>query len=92
MWRRSELDRAFDAIGSEAALHAALPNKPWGSVAMRGEADPGTRWYLPGAVRSVAWAALAAAAIHSHGPWGLVALLALMPRTRPFAWSRLDSA
>ena len=37
------------------ALHTALPNKPWGALATRGESDPGTRWYLPGAVRSVTW-------------------------------------
>jgi predicted DCC family thiol-disulfide oxidoreductase YuxK len=70
------------------ALHTVLPRKPFGALATRGEPDPGTQWYLPGAVRSVTWAALAAAAVH-QGPWGLVALLALMGRTRPFAWLAL---
>jgi predicted DCC family thiol-disulfide oxidoreductase YuxK len=67
------------------ALHTALPPKPWGALATRGETDPGTGWYLPGAVRSVTWAALLAAAIHQT-PWAAVALLALIPRVRPFAW------
>jgi predicted DCC family thiol-disulfide oxidoreductase YuxK len=67
------------------ALHTALPNKPWGALATRGESDPGTHWYLPGAVRSVIWAALAAAAIH-FSPWAAFALLALIGRLRPFAW------
>jgi predicted DCC family thiol-disulfide oxidoreductase YuxK len=67
------------------ALHTVLPRKPFGALATRGESDPGTHWYLPGAVRSVTWAALAAAAVH-QGPWGFVALLALISRTRPFAW------
>src|SRR3954470_13359195 len=35
------------------ALHTVLPRKPWGALSMRGEPDPGTQWYLPGAVRSV---------------------------------------
>src|SRR5438067_1007538 len=41
------------------ALHAVLPAKPYGALVTRGDVDAGASWYLPGAVRSVLWLALA---------------------------------
>lgn len=66
-------------------LHMLLPARPYGALSTRGEPDPGTHWYLPGWIRSVAWVALAAAAVHQTA-FGAIALLSLMARTRPLAW------
>lgn len=74
------------------ALHAALPPKPYGTLAMRGDVDPGSTWRLPGAVLVPLWLCLGLSAAQLH--WSLAALpvLALMPRIRPLAWLSLLAA
>lgn len=72
------------------ALHAALPPKPYGTVAMRGDVDPGSAWRFPEAALVPLWVALAAtAAVRVHWTLAAIGLLALMPRIRPLAWFAL---
>jgi predicted DCC family thiol-disulfide oxidoreductase YuxK len=72
------------------ALHAALPEKPYGTLAMRGAVDPGSGWRFPGVALVPLWGALGlAAATGLHPLLGAVPLLALMPRMRPLAWLAL---
>lgn len=72
------------------ALHAALPPKPYGALAMRGDVDPGSKWVLPDVARLPLWAALGlTAAVQLHWTVGALTLLALMPRIRPLVWVAL---
>jgi predicted DCC family thiol-disulfide oxidoreductase YuxK len=71
------------------ALHAALPPKPYGSLAMRGDADPGSTWRFPALARVPLWLCLGLLAARVHWTLGVLPLLALMPRLRPFAWLAL---
>jgi predicted DCC family thiol-disulfide oxidoreductase YuxK len=72
------------------ALHAALPPRPYGTLAMRGDVDPGSAWRFPGVALAPLWAALGlAGATKVHPVVGAVPLLALMPRMRPLAWLAL---
>lgn len=68
------------------ALHAALPPKPYATLAMRGDTDPGSTWRFPDAVRVPLWLCLGLVAARLHWSLGLVPLLALMPAMRPLAW------
>ena len=75
------------------ALHAALPPKPYGTVAMRGDVDPGSGWAFPDAARVPLWAALAlTASAQLHWAALGLGLLALMPRIRALAWLALLAA
>src|SRR4051812_17043331 len=52
------------------ALHAALPPKPYGTLAMRGEVDPGSSWRFPQVARVPLWVCLGlAAAAQLHWAW-----------------------
>ena len=72
------------------ALHAALPPKPYGTLAMRGDVDPGSTWRFPDMARVPLWISLClAAAVQLHWSLAGLALVALMPRIRPLAWLAL---
>src|SRR6185369_12865881 len=57
------------------ALHAALPPKPYGTLAMRGAVDPGSTWRFPGVALVPLWIALGLAAAQLHWALGLIPLL-----------------
>lgn len=42
-------------VGLLLLIHVGLPSAPYGSLAMRGRADPGGGWYMPRAFQRVAW-------------------------------------
>jgi predicted DCC family thiol-disulfide oxidoreductase YuxK len=69
------------------ALHASLPPKPYGTLAMRGDPDPGSSWRLPRAALIPLWGGLIVTlALQVHPALAVLVLPALMPRMRTVAW------
>lgn len=77
-------------------LVAAVPPGPYLSLAAKGRVDPGGGWRMPAWIAAAAWGVQLAilcpawneqAPALAWVPFGLTGLLALTPRTRPFAWA-----
>jgi len=54
-------------VGWLLLLHACLPSGAYGSWAMRGAVDPGSRWRLPDALFAAAWIVMAVA--YGYSGW-----------------------
>jgi predicted DCC family thiol-disulfide oxidoreductase YuxK len=83
-------------------VHAALPSRPYGSVAGRGQADAGAGWRVPPLIFAAAWVLTTVercmysfGALMYGGRWAPLAMalvaivLSLGRRTRPLAWVTL---
>lgn len=50
---------AMPLVGWMLLAHVFLPVAPWGSLAAKGNVDPGSRWRMPHAIFLAAWAVMA---------------------------------